>query len=216
MTATASLRETALIAIKKKIQYGEWHSDMIMTEVVLCDELNISRTPVREALIQLVSDGIIRKVPHRGYAVVKFDQKSKLNLYVVYSYLDALAASLSANQLEPTDLLKMHECADKIDIALKYHNYADYYKLQDQFHKIYIDKCDNPVLMKLINDLSENPINRSYSSEDADNTERLYEVLEEANREHREIIRMFEEKDTNRLVEFLRNTHWNTKYPDLI
>jgi DNA-binding GntR family transcriptional regulator len=213
MTSTSSFREKAINSIKNKIQYGELTPNQIITEAMLCDELNISRTPVREALIQLVADGILKKVPNKGYTVEEFDAKSKTNLFCVYSTLDSLAATLAVNNITEKDILKMYECADKIDISLKYRNYSDYYKLQDQFHEIYINKCDNPILINLLNELSASPINRSYVSRDSD---KLFSVLSEANKEHREIIELFKEHKVIQLEDYLRHTHWATKYPDLI
>jgi DNA-binding GntR family transcriptional regulator len=214
MTSTLSLSEKAINAIKAKIQYGELNKDTIITENHICEELKISRTPVREALIQLVSDGILKKVPNKGYTVEEFDEKSKTDLYCVYSTLDALAAALSVANITDDDILKMCECVDKIDIALKYHNYTDYYTLQDMFHKIYTDKCDNQVLTSLLNELSASPVNRSYvSSGDSD---KLFAALSEMNNEHRKIIDLFRERNAAKLESFLKNDHWVTKYPDLI
>ncbi len=213
MGITASLREKALLAIKEKIQFRELKPGTIFTEATICDELNMSRTPVREALIQLVADGVLRKVLHKGYEVVEFDTKSKMNFYTIYANLDALAAISALPNMEESDLLRMEEIADKIDIALKYRNYEEYYHLQDQFHMIYIDKCDNPQLVKLLGDFSHGHINRSYLSEDID---KLFLVLKESNNEHREIIDLFRRKARPELENYLRYTHWITKYMDLI
>lgn len=215
MKSSASLREATINTIKSKIQYNELTPNEIITEAKLCEEIGISRTPVREALIQLVADGILKKVPNKGYTVERFDSKSKMNLFCVYSTLDALAATLAVDYMTEAELLKMCECVDKIEIALKYHNYSDYYKLQDQFHKVYINKCDNPMLISMLEDLSSSPVNRSYIDGNG-NTEKLYDVLHEANNEHREIIELFRKKDKAALELFLRTNHWTTKYPDLI
>lgn len=213
MGITASLREKALNAIREKIQYGELKADEIFTEASICDALDMSRTPVREALIQLVADGVLRRVLHKGFSVVAFDSKSKLNFYTIYANLDALAAISAMENMTPEDLMKMSEIVDKIDIALKYKNYEDYYSLQDSFHKVYIEKSDNPLLVKLLSDFSHGHINRSYLGE---NKEKLFLVLTEANNEHREIVKLFEKKNKAELENYLRYTHWITKYLDLI
>ena len=191
-TAATSLRDQIINAIKTKIQYSELQPNQIITETQICTDLNVSRTPVREALIHLVADGILNKVPRKGYAVHEVDSNSKLNLYSIIAVLDALAASLSINNLTEEDILKMHECIDKIDIALKYKKYSDYYYLQDQFHKVYIDRCENPMLIKMLSDLSSGPLHRSYISDD---TNKLFAVLKEVNNEHREILEFFKSKN---------------------
>lgn len=213
MNNPMSLRNQVIQTIKTKIQHNELHPNQMLTESKLCDELNISRTPVREALIQLVADGILKKVPRKGYAVNEFDDRAKLNLYSIIATLDALAATSASEHLTENDYLKMNECADKMDIAIKYKNYVEYYTLQDEFHAIYVQKCDNPRLIDLIKDLSSGPLHRSYISND---TDRLFEALQEANDEHRTIIELFKNKKDDELEKFLRKVHWATKYPGMI
>lgn len=213
MNSSTSLRNEVIKTIKNKIQLNELQPNEILTEAQICNELNISRTPVREALIQLVADGVLKKIPRKGFTVEKLDNKTKLDFYSIYAVLDALAASLSINNLTEEDILKMHECVDKMDIALKYQNYQDYYNLQNEFHNIYIDKCENPVLINMLKEMSSRAIHRSYISDDI---EKLFEALKESNAEHLEIVKLFESKNTQDLENFLRFTHWETKYPDMI
>jgi DNA-binding GntR family transcriptional regulator len=213
LSQSSILRDKVINIVKTKIQLHELQTNQIISETQLCSELNVSRTPVREALIQLVADGILKKIPHKGYSVQEFDVKSKLNLYAILAVLDSLAATLAINNIREEDIMKMNECIDKIDIAIKYRNYPDYYQLQNQFHKIYIDKCDNPNLIKMLDDIASGPLHISYIS---DNTEELFSVLKESNEEHREIVRLFTNKDALALENFLRYNHWATKHPDMI
>lgn len=213
MSQNSVLRDKVISILKTKIQMHELHPNQIISETRICSEMNVSRTPAREALIQLVAAGILKKVPHKGYAIQEFDAKSKLDLYAILAVLDSLAATLSINNITEEDIMRMNECIDKIDIAIKYRNYSDYYQLQRQFHKIYIDKCDNPNLIKMLDDITSGPLHVSYIS---DNTEELFSVLKESNDEHREIVRLFMNKDTAGLENFLRYTHWATKHPDMI
>lgn len=213
MNSSTSLRNEVIKTIKNKIQLNQLQPNEILTEAQICNELNISRTPVREALIQLVADGVLKKIPRKGFTVEKLDTKSKLDFYSIYAVLDALAATLAINNLTKEDILKMHECVDKMEIALKYQNYPDYYNLQNYFHNLYISKCENPILINMINEMSSREIHRSYISNDVD---KLFEALKESNVEHLEIIKLFERRNIQELENFLRFTHWATKYPDMI
>ncbi len=210
---TSSLTEQVTKSILDKIQHHELTVDIIFTEQQICDELGISRTPVREALIKLTSDHIIKKIPRKGYSIIELEDKAKINLYTIIATLDALAATLSINNMTEEDYLKMEETCDKLDIAIKYTNYNDYYSLQDEFHLIYIEKCDNLKLIDMLKNLSSGPVHRSYISDD---TERLFKALNESNEEHREIVNLFRHKKSQELEQFLKNVHWDTKYPDMI
>jgi len=64
--STEPLRKLAKKQILQKIQTSKIASGDIITETQLCNEMNISRTPIREALIELVANGILEKVPRKG------------------------------------------------------------------------------------------------------------------------------------------------------
>lgn len=213
METSLPLRDQVIQSILNKIQHHELTVEDTFTEQQICDELGISRTPVREALIKLTSDKIIKRIPRKGYKIIELEDKAKINLYTILATLDALAATLAIDNMEEEDYLKMEEFCDKLDIAVKYKNYSDYYTLQDEFHNVYIDKCDYPMLVDMLKNLASGPVHRSYISDD---TERLFKALDELNEEHREIINLFRNKKTQELEKFLRNIHWATKYPDMI
>jgi DNA-binding GntR family transcriptional regulator len=212
MSSKESLTDKVISKIKKDIQVNAITSEQIITENQLCEALNISRTPVREALIHLTADGLLKKIPRKGYAVQKIDTKTKLDTYTIFSSLESLAATLAVNYITQADISKMNECIDKIEISIKYKNCSDYYTLNDEFHNIYIRKCDNIPLMKMIDEMEAGPINRSYVG---DCSEKLLTAFKECNSEHNLLVRLFEDKDIEGINRFHVN-HWKTKYVDMI
>lgn len=211
--STSPLRETVINEILRKIHNNMIKKEEIITEAQICDELDVSRTPAREALIELVANGVLQKVPRKGYMIHEIDQDNKVNIYNILSALDALAASLSIAFLNANEINHMNEIVDQIDIAIKYKNYSNYCNLQEQFHSIYIERCGNPQLIKMIHDLKASISRYTYFSDD---TEHLFEICKESNEEHRIIISLFEAKEAIQLETFLKNTHWRTKYLDMI
>lgn len=161
--------------------------------------------------------GLLRGiVPQKGYKVREFDLKTKLDSYLVLAILDAAAAKLSVPHLAPEDFLKMNELIeliDLIDIAIKYKNYVTYNLYQEQFHQIYIDKCDNLPLQREIMSFKNNIPSYLYYSEDQD---RLFELLLEVNEEHRQILALLKEKKGNDVSDYLIRTHWQTYYQDML
>ena len=113
-------------------------------------------------------------------------------MYEIIGVLDALAATSAMNNVTEEDLLKMEELVDKIDISIKYTNYTDYMNFQNEFHDVYIEKCGNETLIEMLKSLKNNFIRQSYLSEDK---EKLFEVLEDVNKDHKNIISCFEKKD---------------------
>lgn len=213
METHASLRDQVINKVKNDIQKNILKSGQIITEIQISSEMKISRTPVREGLIQLCADGILEKVPRKGYKIEKFDNKSKTDIYVIYAVLDSLAAKLAIDNITESDIAKMNEYVDKMAISIKYQNYTEYYTLQHEFHRLYVNKCGNPYLIKIIDDINSSPINISYVGED---TEKLFATLKESNEEHKKIVELFAKKQVKELEEFLKHSHWETKYIDLI
>ena len=105
-TEMSSLRGLATRQIIREIQSGRFQPGTIVTEVQICEIVGLNRTPVREALIELVANGVIEKVPHKGYQVREFDEKSKIDVFEIIAVLDALAARLSIEKMTDEDFMR--------------------------------------------------------------------------------------------------------------
>lgn len=213
MARSNTLRNSVRQAVLEKIQYGELLAGDKIREAELCGSLGLSRTPVREALIQLATEGILESHPHRGFTVAQKSLKEKSDVYIVLATLDALAAQLAFDHMGDVQIRQMCELTDKIDVAVKYQNYPEYCRLQQQFHEVYRDICDNAYLQSLLKDMQEGFFPMTYYS---DNKDRLFEVFSNMNDEHRKIIRFFMEKERQALYDFLIGTHWQTQYGSMI
>ncbi|PAB60604.1 GntR family transcriptional regulator [Anaeromicrobium sediminis] len=208
-----SLKDHVYEYISKKIQNGELLSEEKINESEICRELEISRTPAREALIQLSSENLLEYIPRKGFIVKEFDITKKLEIYQIIGNLDALAASLSIDNLTETEILKMEELLEKINISIKYTNFSDYSQFQNEFHDVYINKCNNNTLIELLNSYRFNFIRQTYLSDDK---EKLFKVLAQVNKEHKEMLNCFKNKDKEGVERILKNIHWHTSYKDMI
>lgn len=202
---SSTLKKQVYESISNKIQLGEIFPNERVSEVAIAKEMGISRTPVREALIQLISDGFLEKTRDKGIVIREYTMKDKYDTFQIIGALDGLAASLAVNKLTEEDILKMEELTEKIDVAIKYYNYQDYGKLKQEFHLIYINKCDNIVLIDLLNSMINNFMPKTYYNKD---TEKLFSMLSNySNREHKELVQLFKAKDTPGIIENLKQ-HW--------
>ena len=208
-----SLRDQVVKYILTQIQYLKLLPGQIINEVALAKELNVSRTPVREAMIRLVADGVLIKVPRKGYTLVEVDRRQIDNTHEIIAVLDGYAAAIALPSITHEDLWHMREIVDKIDVAIRYRNFPEYYMLQEEFHDIYVSKCGNPILIQMLKTFKGGPVRQTYFSE---NQDRLFQVLEEGQLQHREIVRLFEQGDAGQLERYLREVHWHTAYPDMI
>ncbi|MGO4276857.1 GntR family transcriptional regulator, partial [Paenibacillus sp. TAF58] len=139
--------------IAEKIQNGSLLPNQKLNEASICQKLGVSRTPVREALIQLASENLLENIPRRGFIVKELDTKMKLDVFQIVGALDALAAHLSVPLVSNEDIAEMARLADKIDISIQEQNYTDYQLYQNDFHNVYLLKCNNSKLIDLLKSL---------------------------------------------------------------
>ncbi|ALC80275.1 MULTISPECIES: GntR family transcriptional regulator [Bacillus] len=207
-----SLKDHVYDYIATEIQNGTLLPNHKINEVELSKKLEVSRTPVREALIQLASENYLEYLPRRGFIVKELDTKKKLDVFKVVSVLDALAATLSLEQITENDIKEMEEYTNKIDIAISEKNYSDYQKYQKEFHNVYLKKCNNSTLTDILASLQNSFVRQVYSSDDEG---KLFSVSKQMNEDHREIIMHFKKQDGNQL-EHLIKKHWEIKHKDMI
>lgn len=205
-----SLKDHVYEYISKRIQEGTIKPNDKLNEQEICNELNISRTPVREALIELAADGLLDSEPRRGFRVKPLTLEKAKDLYMIIEYLDAMAATLSLDVLTKDDIALMRELISHMDIAVTNNKLDEYYKLQVDFHNIYINKCGNEELIKILNQLKMRFIRQGY-----DSNEKLLQIFSQTNKEHKIILDLMEKKDADKLEHYLRNVHWDVEYSNL-
>jgi DNA-binding GntR family transcriptional regulator len=86
------MREVAYHHIQRKLSMRELRAGAPVSDVAIAKELGISRTPAREAIRQLVSDGLLESVEGRGVVVITLDRSDIRELYEMREALEGLAA----------------------------------------------------------------------------------------------------------------------------
>lgn len=204
-----SLKDHVYQYIAEQISKGSLIPGEKINENEICQELSISRTPVREALIQLASEGVLENVPRKGFIIKEMKEGEARQLYEVIGTLDGLAAQMACSLLTEKHLKDMAFYIDSMDIAITSGNYEMYYKQQEIFHSIYLDECGNEVLIRILSQLKNKFVSKTY---DLSTNREDKNVLLTTNQEHRVILDLFRKKDAKGLMEYLQKTHWN---PDL-
>jgi len=94
--------------IQRKISTRELRAGEPVSDVAISKELGISRTPAREAIRQLVSEGLLESVPGRGVVVITLDRNDIRELFEMREALEGLAAALAAQGPEKYDKAKIY------------------------------------------------------------------------------------------------------------
>jgi DNA-binding GntR family transcriptional regulator len=94
------IRDKVYSYLKDAILRGEYKSGKRLVERSLAEKLNISRTPIREALFRLESEGFVSTVPRKGVVVNKISRDEILEVFMILSSLESLAARLAAQKID--------------------------------------------------------------------------------------------------------------------
>jgi len=141
-----SRSEFAYQRLRDSIQDGSLKPGQRLMELEVADWLSVSRTPVRDALRRLESEGMLEHAPHNGLVVAQLDRQAVMELYVMREVLEATAAGLCARQasdIEVEDIADMvrHEEAlqGKAD-ELARHNRRFHEAIHRGAHNRYLEK----------------------------------------------------------------------------
>lgn len=192
--------------IADQINQGKLKPGEKVNENSISEKLKISRTPVREALIQLSSEGLLENAPRKGFVIRHLEVDEAKETYFIIGLLDGQAAHLASPHVSEQQLLDMEIYIGSMDLAIDKGNYTMYYKLQEEFHNIYLNACPNKRLVELLNQEKRKFMKRLYEPEPTSN---IKEILFRTNDDHRELVKLFRDKDAAGLDRFLREEHWD-------
>jgi DNA-binding GntR family transcriptional regulator len=108
-----SRAEYAYDQLKAKLRAGELHAGQRLRETEIAEALNISRTPVREALRRIAADGLVQVVAGRGLIVAEFNQQQVRDLFAVRGLLEGGAARLAAQFASDADLALIRDLLNR-------------------------------------------------------------------------------------------------------
>jgi DNA-binding GntR family transcriptional regulator len=115
--AYASAAEFAYATLRGEIMDGQLPPGHRMREQELSERLEVSRTPVREALSRLQADGLLVNQPRSGLAVSELDDAGVIELYETREALEATAAQLAARYANPRDIAAMRSILAAEELA---------------------------------------------------------------------------------------------------
>ena len=110
---------------------GEW-----MRQEKIAQELGVSQMPVREALKELASEGLIEHVPYRGARVVDISANDVEDIYALRAFLESRAAGFAARQITPEELVELKQLQDEIEKYSAPEHLVRYRELNRRFHEL--------------------------------------------------------------------------------
>jgi len=183
-----------------KILEGAYPAGMHLSEINLCTELGVSRTPVREALFKLEEKGLVISHPNRGFFISRQDPSVVVELYPVLASLEALALKTSG-RFDASEINQLKKINEKM--ANKKLKAPALFQMDLDFHEFLVSKCSNGRLLGIIRETKERVrrFDGGYKRGLADQ--------DRAVREHEAIIEALSKGQNNKAARLLE-AHWTT------
>lgn len=149
----ATLPRQAAATLREQILTGRLPKGARLTERSLAEELDISPTPVREALQQLQHEGLVEMVPRVGTFVRHTSPARVLELFEVREALESKAAELLAGRATETELAVLERLAERRDCPRPDDDRPEFHRAERQFHEFVLDHCGNEELARSVRTL---------------------------------------------------------------
>lgn len=139
--------------IRDAIISGKFSPGTKLTVDDLSKELNVSRTPVKEALVKLEREGLVENIPRRGMYVAKISIEDALEIYELREVLEGFAVRKASENIDKESLKLLKEILNKGENYIRDGNLKDYSNIDEQFHKILWNLSGNKRLFKILENI---------------------------------------------------------------
>ena len=178
-----SLVQQAYQEIRRRILDNEYPPAHQVLEQDLAEELGMSRTPLREALVRLQNEHFVQLIPRHGMRVVPLSLEDLRDTYEVLTALEVAAIErLVRSEPDRKALARLDEALDAMDASLKQRDRDAWVKADERFHRTLIDLCGNGRLAAVAYTLWDHGHRARMT------TVRLRPTLGSSNKEHREVV----------------------------
>jgi DNA-binding GntR family transcriptional regulator len=134
LSQPASLSKLAYNAILKSILSNNMTPDEVYNEIALARDLGISRTPVREALLELSVQGLVTFIPRKGIVVNRFTEKDVYEIFEIRRAIEAAAVEKIASMSPAPDTSLLQKSIDRQNAAIPKKDLWMYMRADRDFH----------------------------------------------------------------------------------
>jgi DNA-binding GntR family transcriptional regulator len=192
------LHEEVVSRLREKLLEGEIPPGARIPERELCAALQISRTPLREALKVLAADGLVVLLPNRGSRAAKLTGHDVRNLFEVCQGLEALAGELACKRISDEQLAEISAAHVAMVEHQRRGDLTQYYRCNRTIHEAIVRAADNPILSALYESVTSRIRRARYV------TPMVPERWALALREHEGILNALLRRDGSGLAHILR------------
>lgn len=193
------LYQEAADKIRDLIEHGELKPGDKISEKQLCETFGISRTPLREALKVLTSEGLIEMLPNRGARVSRLTLDNVRQTYDVMGALEGLSGETACRHISEAEVEHICQLHEQMLGHFQRKELQAYFRANKQIHESILAASRNELLLEIYNNLSQRVKQVRYSAEMTD------DFWRKAVSDHEQMIDALRKRDGKRLGDILRH-----------
>lgn len=184
--------------LRALIQSGQIKPNERLNEVALAERFGISRTPLREAIKILATEGLLELLPNRGAHVARFSETEVDEMLVVIAGLEATAGELAASKITEVELAEVEALNARMAEAYATGNIPEYFEINILIHKSIMAASRNQTLAGIYEKLSGRIQQARFAAH------KTPQQWEEAMRDHHQMIALLRARDSEGLGRLMR------------
>ncbi|WP_404463899.1 GntR family transcriptional regulator [Vreelandella aquamarina] len=185
--------------IGELIEHGELAPGERISEKQLCERFGVSRTPLREALKVLATEGLIELLPNRGARVVRLTFKKVKDTYDLMAALEGLSGELACQHISDSEIAAIRALHDAMLEHYRNRDLTTYFAVNQQIHESILAASRNEVLQEMYSNLSQRVKRVRYSKK---MTQKFWR---QAVQDHENMMAALEQRNSKQLGQILRD-----------
>jgi len=213
-----SLKEQVYEYLRDQMRHGGILPGSTIDMEETSRKLGVSKTPLRDALLQLEMEDFVTILPRRMVLVKALTEQDVRSYYEIIGALESMALLKSAERLKPSDIEAMAALNEEMVLAIAAGDFDAYYDKNLAFHNVFLALCGNDSLIKIVNTLKK----RLY---DFPRLKGFVKEWEETSvGEHRALVDLLRAGRSQDAANHIRDVHWSFEvqerfirryYPDI-
>jgi len=183
-SVNGSLHDEILAGLRRYLIEGSLPDGARIPERLLCETMGVSRTPLREALKVLASEGLVELLPNRGARVRAFTENDIRELFEVMGGLEALAGRLACQNITDAEIAAVEQLHYDMYASYMRRDLPTYFALNQKIHLAIVAAARNSVLATTYANFSSRLQRVRYNANRENHKDRWGEAM----REHEQIL----------------------------
>jgi DNA-binding GntR family transcriptional regulator len=199
------LRSQVYEYLRNELKEGNLKPGMFVSINQVMKNLDLSRTPLRDALLQLQTEGFVTFLPQRGIRINELSQQDIEYMYEMLGALDSRVLLSVFHSVGPTEIEKMKKINQDMVENISDSTFSRYWDLNTAFHNTYLDLSFNMPILHQINIIRQ----RLFEFGKKDWSRKMREINHS---EHLTMIELFEKGNAVEAADYMRDVHCVINY----